>query len=99
MTIEDALKELMGTMDWSCREDVSMWAGEAREFLRDHAPALLSALADQRRYRWLRDKSGDTTGGPSVYSGYSGFTETGLTYIDGFELDAEIDAELDQDGE
>lgn len=93
MTIDEKIKDLVLSSHFCCMDDAQMWADEASDFLRDNADALLSALADQRRYRFLKDRCenvGDDYGtGGQLYFG---------TYAAG-KLDEAIDAELDQEGE
>jgi hypothetical protein len=55
MTIEEKIKELVLWSSFSCMEDANSWADDAAKFLRENQEAILSALADQRRYRVLRN--------------------------------------------
>lgn len=50
---------------------------------------------DAERYRWLRDKAGNTSYGPCIYGGYLSM-DSGLSLREGLEADEAIDAAMAQ---
>ena len=59
-------------------------------FLRDHGQALVEALADAERYRWLRDEAGETYDGPYI-AGKKAKPFAGEGWLTGEDADTSID--------